>query len=53
MKLLKPLRRLPAKPFRYEIVSCVFESGRVVPGMWTGNRWWSDNGEIEPTRWHR
>ena len=39
------------KPVPYRAVRVWLADGTKLLGMWTGERWWSENGEITPARW--
>ena len=39
------------KPAAYKAVRVWLPNGSRTLGMWTGSRWWSTKGEIEPVRW--
>jgi hypothetical protein len=39
------------KPVPYKAVRVWLADGTRLLGMWTGERWWSKNGEITPARW--
>ena len=39
------------KPIQYVAVRVWLEDGTRTLGMWTGARWWSTKGEINPVRW--
>ena len=39
------------KPRPYKAVRVWLADGSRMLGMWTGTKWWSTRGEIEPVRW--
>ena len=39
------------KPRAYKAVRVWLSNGRRMLGMWTGSKWWSMEGEIQPVRW--
>jgi hypothetical protein len=39
------------KPIQYVAVRVWLGDGTRTLGMWTGVRWWSTKGEINPVRW--
>ncbi len=39
------------KPAPYKAVRVWLPNGTRTLGMWTGSRWWSTKGEIDPVRW--
>jgi hypothetical protein len=39
------------KPKKYKAVRVWLSDGTRVLGMWTGTKWWSTKGEINPVRW--
>ena len=39
------------KPKKYKAVRLWLQDGSRALGMWTGDRWWSTKGEINPARW--
>jgi len=39
------------KPEVYQAVRVWLKNGTRVHGMWTGSKWWSVKGEIEPVKW--
>jgi hypothetical protein len=39
------------KPIAYKAVRVWLSNGRRMLGMWTGTKWWSMEGEIEPVKW--
>jgi hypothetical protein len=39
------------KPVPYKAVRVWFPNGTRALGMWTGSRWWSTKGEINPVKW--
>ena len=40
-----------AKPVPYKAVRVWLQNGTRALGMWTGSRWWSTKGEIDPVKW--
>ncbi len=40
-----------AKPVPYKAVRVWLSNGTRTLGMWTGSRWWSTKGEINPVKW--
>ena len=39
------------KPRAYKAVRVWLSNGRRMLGIWTGTKWWSVEGEIEPVKW--
>lgn len=39
------------KPTAYKAVRVWLSNGRRMLGIWTGTKWWSTEGEIEPVKW--
>jgi hypothetical protein len=39
------------KPAPYKAVRVWLPNGTRTLGMWTGSRWWSTKGEIDPVKW--
>jgi hypothetical protein len=39
------------RPAPYKAVRVWLANGTRALGMWTGSRWWSTKGEIDPVRW--
>lgn len=39
------------KPRQYKAVRVWLPDGSRILGMWTGTKWWSLRGEINPVRW--
>lgn len=39
------------KPRPYKAVRVWLSDGSRMLGMWTGTKWWSLRGEIDPVRW--
>jgi hypothetical protein len=39
------------RPVPYRAVRVWLSDGSRVLGMWTGEKWWSINGEISPVSW--
>jgi hypothetical protein len=39
------------RPAPYKAVRVWLANGTRTLGMWTGSRWWSTKGEIDPVRW--
>jgi hypothetical protein len=39
------------KPVPHKAVRVWLADGTRMLGMWTGEKWWSTKGEIEPVRW--
>jgi hypothetical protein len=39
------------KPIPYKVVHVWLADGTRILGMWTGERWWSTKGEINPVEW--
>ena len=39
------------KPVPYKAVRVWLSDGTRVIGMWTGSRWWSSKGEVNPVKW--
>ncbi len=39
------------KPVAYKAVRVWLSNGRRMLGIWTGTKWWSTEGEIEPVKW--
>jgi hypothetical protein len=39
------------KPIAYKAVRVWLSNGRRMLGIWTGTKWWSSEGEIEPVKW--
>jgi hypothetical protein len=39
------------KPVPHKAVRVWLADGTRMLGMWTGERWWSNKGEIQPVRW--
>lgn len=39
------------KPAPYKAVRVWLPNGTRTLGMWTGSRWWSTKGEINPVKW--
>jgi hypothetical protein len=39
------------KPVAYKAVRVWLTDGSRMWGMWTGTKWWSTKGEIEPVKW--
>jgi hypothetical protein len=39
------------KPRAYKAVRVWLSNGRRLLGIWTGAKWWSVEGEIEPVKW--
>jgi hypothetical protein len=39
------------KPAPYRAVRVWLANGTRTLGMWTGSRWWSTKGEVDPVRW--
>jgi hypothetical protein len=42
-----------SKPKELAIVYAMLADGTTQKAVWTGSRWWSVEGEIEPVRWRR
>ncbi len=38
-------------PRRYKAVRVWLSDGTRVLGMWTGTKWWSTKGEVNPVKW--
>jgi hypothetical protein len=52
MKDRVPAPQFPdVKPIPYKAVHVWLADGTRVLGMWTGERWWSARGKIEPVEW--
>ncbi len=39
------------KPAQYKAVRVWLSDGTRVLGMWTGTKWWSAKGEVNPVKW--
>ncbi|MGB8464519.1 MAG: hypothetical protein WCE49_06215 [Terrimicrobiaceae bacterium] len=39
------------KPVAYKAVRVWLSNGKRMLGIWTGTKWWSTEGEIEPVKW--
>jgi hypothetical protein len=39
------------KPVPYRAVRVWLSNGTRMLGMWTGTKWWSTKGEIQPVKW--
>jgi hypothetical protein len=39
------------KPVAYKAVRVWLSDGSRMLGMWTGTKWWSSRGKIEPVKW--
>jgi len=39
------------KPIAYKAVRVWLSDGKRMLGMWTGTKWWSADGEIQPVKW--
>jgi hypothetical protein len=39
------------KPITYKAVRVWLSDGTKILGMWTGTKWWSTKGEIQPVNW--
>jgi hypothetical protein len=39
------------KPVPYKAVRVWLSNGTRALGMWTGSRWWSTKGAIDPVKW--
>ena len=39
------------KPVTYKAVRVWLSDGTRILGIWTGDRWWSTKGQINPVKW--
>jgi hypothetical protein len=51
MKDKEPVRSDDEKPVPYKAVRVWLPNGNKMLGMWTGSRWWSTKGQINPAKW--
>lgn len=47
----KPHRVYDPKPVAYKAVRVWLPDGSRTLGIWTGVKWWSTKGEIQPVKW--
>jgi hypothetical protein len=47
----KPHMVYDPKPIAYKAVRVWLSDGSRMLGIWTGAKWWSTKGEIEPVKW--